>query len=119
MMLPLLQSITEISRVIETGGSRPVVVLGSDVEDYVCKYDYKNKLIQEVIAHQWLQSWDLPFLPGALIKIREEHIPSKILGGLIQIANFEKPAFGLKYSEALSNIINIYLMNGVVTNRFY
>jgi len=108
-MLPLLHSISEISRVIETTGSMPVVVMANDLEDYACKYDHKNKLINEFVAHQFLQKWGLPVFPAAFVNIKREHIPDKILQGRIRMIDFEKPAFGLRYNRDAAEATNILL----------
>jgi hypothetical protein len=108
-MLPLLQSISEISRVIDTNGSMPVVVLAENLEDYACKYDHKNKLINEYLAHQFLIKWELPVLPAAFVKIKKEHIPQKYLQGRIRLIDFEKPTFGLQYNNDATDASNTLL----------
>jgi len=106
-MLPVLESISEIWREIDTNGSMPVVVLTDDFEDYACKYDHRSKLINEFIAHQFLQQWGLPVLPAALVKIKKEHIPERILQGRIRISDFDKPAFGLRYDNEATDATNM------------
>lgn len=108
-MLPILRSISNISRVIDTNGSMPVVVLADDLEDYACKYDSKNKLINEFIAHQLLQIWGLPVLPAAFVNIRREHVPDNILQGRIRLTDFDKPAFGLQYNTDAIDVTNTLL----------
>jgi hypothetical protein len=108
-MLPLVQSISEISRVINTSGSMPVVVLADDLEDYACKYDQKSKLVNEYIAHQFLQKWGLPVFPAAFVNIKREHIPDNIIQGRIRLIDFEKPAFGLRYNNDAIDATNILL----------
>lgn len=108
-MLPLLHSISTISRVIETGGSMPVVVLADDFEDYACKYDYKGKLINEFVAHQFLQVWGLPVLPAAFVTIKIDHVPEKFLSGRIRLMDFNKPTFGLRYNGEAALVDNTLL----------
>ena len=58
-MINCLNSIEEIKKVIETNGSRPVVVFAEDLEYYACKYDSSTKLINEYLAHRFLQVWGI------------------------------------------------------------
>ncbi len=108
-MLPRIKSISEISRVIDTNGSMPVVVMAENLEDYACKYDQKSKLINEFIAHQFLKKWGLPVFEAAFVNIRPEHIPSHILSGRIRRFDFEKPSFGLKYNVEAADATNVLL----------
>lgn len=108
-MLPLLQSISEISRIIDTNGSMPIVILADDFEEYACKYDQKSKLINEFIAHQFLQKWNLTVLPAAFVNINKNHVPERFLQGRIRLADFDKPAFGLRYNNDALDATNILL----------
>lgn len=114
-MLHTLSSISNIVRVIPTNGSRPVVVLAQDIEEYACKYDSKTKLINEYLGHQFLQIWGLPTFPAAFVQISKEHIPEKILGGRIQAPMFDKPTFGLRYNNDAAEINDALL--GLRNNR--
>jgi len=58
-MINCLNSIEEIKKVIETNGSKPVVVFAEDLEYYACKYDSSTKLINEYLAHLFLQVWGI------------------------------------------------------------
>lgn len=108
-MLANLSSISTISRVIDTAGSYPVVVMAEDIEEYACKYDAPSKLINEYIGYQFLQLWGFELFPAAFIQIKREHVPDNILGGRIQIPMFERPAFGLLYNNNAGDINNALL----------
>lgn len=108
-MLPRLQSISNISRVIDTAGSKPVVVAANDLEDYACKYDSKKKLISELIGHQFARIWGLPVLPAAIVNISREHVPENILQARIRLVDFDKPAFGLQYENDALDATNVLL----------
>jgi hypothetical protein len=124
-MLPQLSSISAISRIIPTDGSRPVVILAEDLEEYACKYDSSTKLINEYLGHQFLKLWGLLTFPAAFIQIKREHIPTRFLGGRIQVNMFEKPSFGLRYdndageiNEALLGLRGDSYELGKFTNRY-
>lgn len=108
-MLPKLHSISNITRVIDTDGSKPVVMVANDLEDYACKYDSKNKLINEYIAHQFLPVWGLPVLSAAFVNIKKEHVSEKFLSGRIRLSDFDKPAFGLQYNNEAVDATNVFL----------
>ncbi len=108
-MLDQLISVQNISRVIPTNGSLPVVVMADDLEDYACKYDSGAKLINDYLGHQFLQHWGLPVFPAAFVKIQRAHIPADILSGRLQIHHFDKPSFGLRYNNDAAGINDILL----------
>jgi len=94
----------------------PVVVMADDLEDYACKYDDASKLINEYIAHQFLQQWGLPVLPAAFVKIQKEHIPESILCGRIRVSDFGKPTFGLRYNNDAAEATNMLI--GLKNDRY-
>ncbi len=108
-MLTSRYSISEISRVIDTQGSMPVVVLADDLEDYVCKYDFNGKLINEYLAWKFLEAWELPTIPAAFLEIRPEHVKAEFLSNRIQRSQFRKPTFGLRYENNAADVNNLLL----------
>lgn len=103
-MLPHLTSISSITKVIPTTGSMPVVVMAEDLEEYACKYDFESKLINEYIAHQFLQVWGIKTFPAAFLKIRKEHISTGILSNRIQMPMFDKTTFALRYDNDAADV---------------
>lgn len=101
---------------IDTDGSMPVVVMADDLEEYACKYDSTSKLINEYIAHQFLQLWRLPFLPAAFVKIKDEDIPERILSRRIRTTDFDKPTFGLQYNNEAADATNTLI--GLKNDRY-
>ena len=81
--------------------------MAEDFEDYACKYDTTGKLINEYLAHQFLQIWELPVLPAAFVTIKKEHIPENILNARIRLHYFDKPTFGLQYDTQAFDATNI------------
>ncbi|WP_308420722.1 HipA family kinase [Parapedobacter defluvii] len=108
-MLPSRVSISPISRAIETGGSRPVVVMADDFEEYICKYDSNGKLINEYCSLCFLDAWGIPHLPGALVNILPEHINPEIISNRTQPHHFGKPSFGLRYQKETVDVSNMFV----------
>lgn len=102
-------SITEISRVIKTDGSLPVVVMADDFEDYVCKYDQANKLINEYIGYKFLEAWELYLPQVAFVYIRPEHIKQEFLQNRLQRYHFQKPCFALRFEDNAIDV-NAFLL---------
>lgn len=97
-------SISEISKVIRTSGSNPVVVLTEGIEEFVCKYSTNtpaNKLLIEYLGYSFAAIWNIPIPQAKLVNILQEHIPDHILGNGIQRRSFEIPTIGsLNYPES-------------------
>lgn len=101
-MLEIKTSVQPIDVVIETSGSRPVIVRDENLEDFVCKYDSSQKLIKEYLAHHFLQVWGLPVLSAVFVDVLPEHIdPITVRQGVItnrtQPHHFRKTCFGTLY----------------------
>jgi len=79
MSLPLLHSIHEITRVLNTG-LLPVQVLANDLNEYVAKHSRGHipcsRLANELLGHAYAAIWELPVLDGALLKVSPDHIGS-------------------------------------------
>lgn len=99
MQPPLLYSIEAVEphQVFHTG-CRPVLVLGSDLEYYVCKYQQtgtsSNLLAREYLAAQLLRLWQLPVPDFVLMHIQPEHLPASLGLGIVR---HDVPAFGSRY----------------------
>jgi hypothetical protein len=108
-MIPIRHSISNIARSINTNGSMPVVVMADDFEDYICKYDYSSKLINEYLAHCFLRVWNLPVFDASLVSIKQDHVIPEIICNRLQKHHFNKPAFGLKYDNEALDVSNVLL----------
>lgn len=102
-MLEYKTSVQQVEKVIETPGSRPVIVTDEQLDDYACKYDFTEKLIKEYLAHHFLKIWELPVIPAAFVKVLSEHInPAILKKGIItsrtQPRHFNKLCFGTLYN---------------------
>ncbi|MEI6091961.1 MAG: HipA family kinase [bacterium] len=94
-----LQSIQTANFRYDTG-DKPVLLLCSDMQDYVCKYALNGNarnLVCEYMAASFLKIWELPVPDFSFVEVNYEHV--KHLGLARQ--NFEKTCFGSKHSRHL------------------
>ncbi|MHB1179655.1 MAG: HipA family kinase [Daejeonella sp.] len=108
-MIPVKYSIAAVSKVIPTNGSNPVVIMVDDLNDYICKYGYHNKLVNEYLAFYFLSSWELPVIPAAIVIIDPEHIPASMISNRLQPRHFHSPTFGLQYMNEYLDVSNLLL----------
>lgn len=92
------ESIENIKKILPTNGSRPIIVTCDDMNDWVCKYDSTDKLLNEYLASSFLRLWGIPTPPIAFVNVHEEHIPDEMRATL-QPRYFQKPCFGSMYLE--------------------
>jgi hypothetical protein len=98
-MLTKLKSITEIKPedCYQTNGSRPVKVLCSDMNYYVCKYfngvGFAGSLFNEYIAASFLKLWDLQVPDFAVVEVDSQHLVQTDLPKHF----FNMPCFGSFY----------------------
>lgn len=110
-MLDKKVSVHPIEKVIETNGSRPVIVVDEQFDEYACKYDWPQKLIKEYIAHHFLEVWGLPTMPAVFLNVLPDHIaPANVREGVIsnrtQPRHFNKPCFGTLYNPNATAVSN-------------
>lgn len=93
-----LHSLTEIHKLYETGGSRPVEVMCENFETYICKYSLPpaDKLFREYIANRFAHIWGLHRPEGACVFIDREHIPLDKIPDHISYEHFRIPCFGTR-----------------------
>jgi len=92
-----LTSIQTANRQYQTG-DRPVLVLCSDMQEYVCKYALggnATNLFCEYVAASFLHVWQLPVPDFTFVKLNYEHV--KHFG--VPKHYFDKTCFGSKYSR--------------------
>jgi len=81
-------------------GDKPLLLLCSDMQDYVCKYalngDARN-LVCEYISASFLKVWELPVPEFCFVEVDYEHV--KHLG--LQKRYFERTCFGSRYNRYL------------------
>jgi hypothetical protein len=95
-----MQTVTSIqtaNRQYDTG-DKPVLVLCSDMHEYVCKYALNGNvtnLFCEYVAASFLRLWQLPVPDFAFVKISHDHVKD------FRIPTYciDKTSFGSKYSK--------------------
>ncbi|MFW9598564.1 MAG: HipA family kinase [Paludibacter sp.] len=97
-----LKSIQTADRLYNTG-DRPVLVMCSDMQDYVCKYAQggnATNLYCEYVAASFLRIWKLPVPDFAFVNLNYEHV--KHFG--LPKHYFDKTCFGSKYSRSFQEL---------------
>jgi hypothetical protein len=92
-----LKSIQTADKLYNTG-DRPVLVMCSDMQDYVCKYALggnATNLFCEYVAASFLRLWQLPVPDFTFVNVNYEHV--KHFG--LPKHFFDKTCFGSKYSR--------------------
>jgi hypothetical protein len=99
-----VKSISSIDRVFETA-CKPVLVLCSDLEYYLCKYNTRtvpsDQLFREYLAASFLKLWELSTPDFAIVDISPSHIPTDSGIGTI---NIPVPCFGSLYDRNLKEV---------------
>jgi hypothetical protein len=119
--MQLLTSIQTAQKKYDTV-DRPVLLLCSDMNDYVCKYANGGNcmtLLCEYIAASFLELWQLPVPDFAFIQIDYEHVK----GFGIPKAWVEKTAFGSQFNREFVELTSftdepdIRKLTGYAANR--
>ncbi len=99
-------SITPITKIYETSGSNPVLVLCDDYNFYVVKYKKSTvgtNLFNEYLAASFLKIWELHVPNFEIIKVLQEHIPPSF-DSRIQPHYFDSSCFGSRFSRDYSDV---------------
>jgi hypothetical protein len=119
----LLESIKPIlaDDVFQTTGNMPLLVLCSDLNEYVTKYNRNRppstQLLNEFICASFLEIWNLRVPESAFIKIKQEHI-TKELG--IPFGWFKSTCFGSKRYKHYKEVDQFFIDSSVpiIKNNF-
>lgn len=121
MEIKSLYSISEIKPddCYQTNGSRPVRVLCSDLEDYVCKYyngqGAATSLFNELIAASFLNIWEMSIPEYSFVKIKEEHI---IQTGYPK-HYFNSNCYGSKFLQKSKEVDKFFIENPAIKKDHY
>jgi hypothetical protein len=100
-----LSSIQTANRQYDTG-ERPVLIMCSDMHNYVCKYAGGGdtmKLYCEYIAASFLKIWKLPVPDFAFVAINYDHVKQLDILPLMKICNL--PSFNCESVIRFQEII--------------
>ncbi len=106
----IVNSISSPEKVFETSGSQPILILGNDLNFYVCKYNRwsgseAKKLFNELIAACFAQKWNLSVPSFNFVKVDPTHIENI---AKLQPSFFSTLCFGSLYNSKFSEIDEFY-----------
>ncbi len=117
MRIPTIRSIKAIEHHYCTG-EEPVLVIGSDMKAYVCKYMRSSasayKLTCELIGTQMAKTWQLYTPDAAFVYIRPEH-----WAGQLMSHNISAPSLGSKRIEGVVDITPSTIMEVEQTDSIF
>ena len=94
-LLKRLKCILPIIDRYNTKGSQPILVMGEDFNQWVCKYRDINKLFNELLAYEFAKLWDICIPESALIEINyDKHVQTFSDKKGLERRFFEKECFG-------------------------
>ena len=104
-LLKQIRSIQPIIEKYDTRGSSPILVMGDDLNQWVCKYNDLNKLFNELLASEFAKLWHINIPECALVEIDyDRHIvPFGDKKGL-ERRFFERECFGSRF---LNNALDV------------
>ncbi|MGE0021043.1 MAG: HipA family kinase [Draconibacterium sp.] len=108
--MKIVNSIARPTRVFDTSGNQPALILCDDFEFYVCKYNRMpgseaKKLFHELIAGHFAQLWNLNVPEFSLVNVNPEHIVGH---ETLQPVFFQTLSFGSKYNQNLVEVDEFY-----------
>ena len=93
-LLKRLKCILPIIDRYNTKGSQPILVMGEDFNQWVCKYRDINKLFNELLAYEFAKLWDICIPESALIEINyDKHVQTFSDKKGLERRFFEKECF--------------------------
>lgn len=103
-------AISPPTRVFQTSGNQPVLILCNDFNLYVCKYSRlpgraATKLFHEWIAGCFAKLWDFAVPDFCIITVNPDYVSDHYL---LQPAFFRTPCFGSRYDRHLAEIDEFY-----------
>jgi len=106
----IVKSISSPEKVFETSGSQPILILGDDLNYYVCKYNRwggteAKKLFNEFIAGCFAQEWNLAIPRFCFERVDPSHVENI---PLIQPSFFNSLCFGSLFNKKFSEIDEFY-----------
>ena len=117
MVIPVLSSVKKIEKQYETG-ERPVLVMCSDLNAYICKYKHSSnaayKLVCEFVGAQMASAWQLKTPEIAFINIKSNHSNNRVPKCALSV-----PSLGYKLLKGVvdinsSNYIDVCTTTSVI-----
>ena len=117
-LLKRLKCILPIIDRYNTKGSQPILVMGEDFNQWVCKYRDINKLFNELLAYEFAKLWDIKIPESALIEIDyNKHVQTFSDKKGLERRFFDKECFGSCFLEGTLDVNKSMLGNKEIVRR--
>lgn len=110
-----LYSISAIEKILNSSGSRPVIVLCNDFNYYACKYGKINDLLNEYLGASFCQLWGIKIPDFYFVNVKPDHVPF----GLSK-KSFETTCYGcfyLEYAKDVNEYLTTWKTNSYELNK--
>lgn len=118
VQLKRVKSIQPIIKRYDTQGSRPIQIMGDDLNQWVCKYGDVQKLFNELLAYEFAKLWDIKIPESALIEIDyNKHVQTFSDKKGLDRRFFERECFGSCFLEGTIDVNKSMLGNKEIVRR--
>lgn len=118
VQLKRVKSIQTILKRYDTQGSSPILIMGDDLNQWVCKYRYEQKLFNELLAYEFAKLWDIKIPESALIEIDyDKHVQTFSEKKGLDRRFFERECFGSCFLEEALDVNKSMLGNKEIVRR--
>nr|WP_314995321.1 HipA family kinase [uncultured Capnocytophaga sp.] len=113
-----VKSIQPIIKRYDTRGSRPIQIMGDDLNQWVCKYGNNQKLFNELLAYEFAKLWNIKIPESALIMIDyDKHVQTFSDKRGLERRFFERECFGSCFLEETLDVNKSMFGNKGIVQR--
>lgn len=113
-----VKSIQRILKRYDTQGSSPILIMGDDLNQWVCKYRDDQKLFNELLAYEFAKLWNICIPESALIEIDyDKHVQTFSEKKGLDRRFFERECFGSCFLEEALDVNKSMLGNKEIVRR--
>ena len=118
VQLKRVKSIQTILKRYDTQGSSPILIMGDDLNQWVCKYRDVQKLFNELLAYEFAKLWNICIPESALIEIDyDKHVQKFSEKKGLDRRFFERECFGSCFLEEALDVNKSMLGNKEIVRR--
>lgn len=118
VQLKRVKSIQTILKRYDTQGSSPIIIMGDDLNQWVCKYRDVQKLFNELLAYEFAKLWNICIPESALIEIDyDKHVQTFSEKKGLDRRFFERECFGSCFLEEALDVNKSMLGNKEIVRR--
>lgn len=118
IQLKRVKSIQPILERYDTQGSRPIKIMGDDLNQWVCKYSDVQKLFNELLAYEFAKLWDIKIPESALIEIDyNKHVQTFSDKKGLDRRFFDRECFGSCFLEKALDVNKSMLGNKEIVRK--